>query len=316
MPAQVDSNSPAYWSSGQFHLVNSTGNGPMTSDGADQFHLGPAHSTSIRRINPWPTWIEAAWVDPRGVVFAWYHQEHFGVCPGTNFSVPQIGAALSYDGGESFYDMGAVIASGDGIDCSSRNGYFAGGNGDVSVILDGNQEYFYFFFTNYAGPLETQGIVVARMPFASRFGPVGAVMKYYQGTWSQPGLKGRTTPIYPATVSWQQANSDSFWGPSIHWNTYLQQYVMLLNRSCCSSGFPQQAIYAAFGGADLSNPASWSKPQRILQNMGWYPQVIGHGENGGDTVAGRVARLYIYGHSYWEIVFEKPKETTPDPPQQ
>jgi len=49
---------------------------------------------------------------------------------------------------------------------------------------------------------------------------------------------------------------------------------------------------------------------RILKDTGWYPQVLGIGPEGTDSLAGHVARLYIYGHSRWEIVFKK--ETEPD----
>ncbi|MDE3165683.1 MAG: hypothetical protein KGN36_07755 [Acidobacteriota bacterium] len=304
-PGQTDSNSPSFYLNGQFNQINSIGLGPTLAAGPDQFHLGPAAPVSMTHVNPWPTWIESVWVDPTGVVFAWYHQEHFGVCPGTNFSVPHIGAAISYDGGASFYDMGTIVASGDPIDCSSQNGYFAGGNGDVNVIVDRHNQYFYFFFTNYSGPVENQGVVAARLPFASRWSPIGAVQKYYQGDWTEPGIGGRTTPVFPAKVSWQQPNTNSFWGPSLHWNTYLESYVMLLNHSCCTPGFPQKGIWASYA-TDLSKPASWTKPQRILTDTGWYPQVIGLGPQGTDRRAGRIARLYIYGHSRWEIVFEKP----------
>jgi hypothetical protein len=311
MPAQVDSNSPAWRRNGELHLLNSTGNGPMRSNGADQFHLGTPGPVHINRINPWPTWMESIWVDPDGPIFGWYHQEHFGVCPGTNFSVPQIGAAVSWDGGNSFIDLGTVISSGDLIDCSSQNGYFAGGVGDVSVILDRDQKYFYFYFGNYGGPAESQGVCMARMPYANRFFPAGAVYRYHDGAWNEPGLRGRSTPLLPANVSWQRPDTDAYWGPAIHWNTYLESWVMLLNRSCCASGFPQKGIYISFSN-DPGNPESWSKPTRILKDTGWYPQVLGIGHQGTDSVASRVARLYIYGHSRWEIVFKKPE----DPPDQ
>jgi hypothetical protein len=211
--------------------------------------------------------------------------------------------------------MGAVITSGDGYDCSSQNGYFAGGAGDVSVILDRDKKYFYFFFGVYGGPLDTQGVGVARMPFASRYSQNGAVMKWFAGGWNSPGLNGRITPIFPAKASWQQPNTDAFWGPSVHWNTYLEQYVLLLNHSCCEPGFPQEGIYASYGTNDLSDPSKWSTPTRIMENSGWYPQVLGVGKEGTDRLAGRVARLYISGHSYWNIVFEKPKPPA-DPPDQ
>jgi hypothetical protein len=315
MPAPVDSNSPAYWKDGQFHLLNSTGNGPMRASGAGQFHLGAPERVSINyRIDAWPTWMEAVWVDPSGIIFGWYHQEHFGVCPATNLSVPRIGAAISYDGGDSFQDMGTVIASGDPIDCRSQNGYFAGGQGDFSVILDRGQNFFYFLFSNYAGPVESQGVGIARMPFGSRFSPVGAVSKYYQDTWSEPGVQGRVTPIFPARVSWQRPNANSFWGPAVHWNTYLESYVVLLNLASRTPGFPQDGIYVSFS-ADLSDPGSWTVPTKILDDTRWYPQVLGFGPQGTDTSAGRVARLYTCGQSRWKIVFEKPAATAP-PPQQ
>ncbi len=314
MPGQVDSNSPAYWQNGSFSLLNSTGNGPVRASGNDQFHLGETQRVPINRVTPWPAWMEAVWVDPSGAILGWYHQEHFGLCKGSNLSVPQIGAAISYDGGNTFTDLGAVLSSGDPINCSAQNGYFAGGEGDVSVILDRQRTYFYFFFGHYSGPLEGQGVAVARMPYWSRFDPESAVTKYYAGAWTEPGIGGRVTPIFPARASWMDADADSYWGPSVHWNTYLESFVMLLNRSCCSPGFPQTQIYASFS-ANLEDPASWTQPDAILDDVGWYPQVLGYGPLGTDRHAGRVARLYIYGHSRWEIVFEKPKPEAVPPEQ-
>jgi hypothetical protein len=314
MPAQVDSNSPAYWLEGALHLFNSTWVGLMRSDGADLSQLGIPVNVPMSRVHPWPAWIESVWVDPNGTVFAWYHQEHQGVCPGARLAVPHIGAAISHDGGKSFHDLGAVISSGDPRDCQSQNGYFAGGQGDFSVIPDRNREFFYFLFTNYDGPAASQGVAIARMPFANRYNPLGAVWKYHAGAWTEPGVHGRVTPIFPARVRWQRPDTDSFWGPSVHWNTYLDSYVMLLSHSCCSPGFPQEGIYASFAG-DLSDPSSWTRPRKILQDPDWYPQILGTATGATDTLAGRNPRLYIAGHSRWEIVFEKSASavTTPRP---
>ena len=306
MPAQVDSNSPAFWQGGQMFLFNSTGDGPIRSSGAGQFQLSNLTPAHINLIHPWPAWIEAAWIDSAGgPLFAWYHQEHWGLCAGSRLAVPQVGYAVSYDGGETFLDYGGILESGDPYDCSSQNGYIAGGYGDFSVVLDRQRKFFYFLFTNYAGPVETQGICIARMAFDSRFSPWGAVFKYYNGGWTEPGVGGRVTPIFPARVSWQQANTDSFWGPALHWNTYLQSYVMLLNRSCCSPGFPQKGIYASYS-ATIDDPASWTRPEKLLNDPGWYPQVLGLEPGTTDRLAGRRARLYIYGNSHLEIEFVKP----------
>lgn len=305
MPSQVDSNSPAWRVDGELYLFNSTGDGPVRTFGPNQFHLSTPQSAHIRLINQWPTWIEAVWSDPSGPLLAWYHQEHWGLCPGSRLAVPQIGLAVSWDGGLSFTDYGPILTSGDPYDCSAQNGYIAGGYGDFSVIRDRANQYFYVLFTNYAGPVANQGICAARFSFDRRLTPTGAVMKYYNGGWTEPGIGGKVSAILPAKVSWQKANTDSFWGPAVHWNTYLNSYVMLLNRSCCTTGFPQKGIYISYS-ADLSDPTTWAKPVKLVDDPGWYPQVIGMENDGTDRIAGRRARFYIYGHSHFEIEFKAP----------
>ena len=303
-PSETDSNSPGFRSNGELVVYNSTGMGPVRSAGPDQLHLmesGPV--TPIGSVHR-PYWIESTWVDQDGTVFAWYHHEPTGVCGRQQLTAPEIGALVSHDGGRSFLDLGIVLASGYPVNCFSQNGYFAGGHGDFTVVLGRQRKYFYFLFGNYSGPAETQGVALARMPFDRRSGPFGAVQKYYNGTWQEPGLGGRVTPIFPATVAWEDPGTDSYWGPSVHWNTYLETFVMLLNRSCCSPGWPQEGVYVSFNKS-LSNPAGWSKPVKIVNGGGWYPQVIGRGPTGTDNLAGSVARFYMYGLSNWEIVFQK-----------
>ncbi len=98
---------------------------------------------------------------------------------------------------------------------------------------------------------------------------------------------------------------DAFWGPSVHWNTYLNSYVILLNRACCS-GWTQEGIYIS-EITNLENPSTLSAPHKILSTPYWYPQVIGvdKGAQETDKLAGRVARLYVHGESHWELVFQK-----------
>jgi hypothetical protein len=251
-----------------------------------------------------PYWIEATWTDEDGSIFAWYHHEPAGLCGTSRLTAPEIGALVSSDGGQSFLDLGIVQRSGYGIDCSSLNGYFGGGNGDFTVLLNRRENCFYFLFSNYGGPLEEQGIAIARMPFERRRNPVGAVEKYFQGRWHEPGISGRVTPVFPAAVSWQSEATDAFWGPSVHWNSYLNKYVMLLNHSCCTAGWPQEGVYVSFSDS-LSNPEGWSAPVRIVDGGSWYPQVIGRRPDGTDKFAGHEARFYMFGISTWEIVFDK-----------
>ena len=73
---------------------------------------------------------------------------------------------------------------------------------------------------------------------------------------------------------------------------------------CCSPGWPQEGVYVSFNRS-LSNPAGWSKPVKVYDGGGWYPQVMGYAPNGTDSLAGSTARFYMNGLSTWELVFKK-----------
>src|SRR4029079_9938336 len=105
-----------------------------------------------------------------------------------------------------------------------------------------------------------QGVAVARMRLVDLDQPVGKVWKWRDGGWSEPGLGGRVTPIFAAKIDWHRPDADVFWGPSIHWNTYLQQYVILLNRAK-DANWTQEGVYVSFN-PDLSKPNAWSAPAR------------------------------------------------------
>ncbi len=302
LPGLSDSNSPVHWHDGTFNVIQSAGL-PLISRGPDQTGPLKARAIALDSYRHIPLWIEATWADDDGTIYAWYHHE-VRACNGTHF-VPKIGALVSPNGGEWFRDLGIILESAYAPDCNSPPGYFAGGHGDFTVLLDSSRRYFYFYFSNYSGPWFSQGIAVARMAFADRANPVGRVWKFHRGRWREPGLYGQVTALLPARVAWNRPDTDSFWGPSLHWNTYLNQYVMLLNNSCCEPGWPQEGIYVSFN-PDLSRPYGWTPPQKILDGdqAAWYPQVIGLEPDMTDKVAGQVARFYMSGDSRWEIVFD------------
>ena len=323
LPVRPDGNSATFWSNGAFHVFTSTGQPLMVSTGGSQFTEWDSETVDTTAVAHEPLWVEAA-QRVGDAVFGWYHHEPGGVCGSVPLTSPKIGAVVSYDEGRSVTDLGIVLDSGHPIDCTAKNGFFAGGHGDFSVVPDRQREYFYFFFTNYGGPREEQGICVARLAWEDRFDPAGKVWKYYEGKWEEPGLGGRCTPVFPARVEWQRADTDSFWGPSVHYNTYLRRYVMLLNRSCCEPGWPQEGIYISFSTGPLES-ARWTEPVKLMDGEeigfrpGYYPQVIGiqYGET--DTLVGQRARLYISGISDWIITFSRlaaprPPSTGPQPP--
>lgn len=323
LPTHVDGNSSAFWVDGVLRLFTSTGDPLMLSEATSLFSFWNSQPVDVTKQQYRPLWMEAAWRDEDGTVFGWYHHEPGGVCGSSGLTAPKIGAAVSHDGGRSIQDLGIVLESGDRADCGAKNGFFATGHGDFSVVLDQSREYFYFLFTNYGGPVENQGVVIARLAFADRFSPAGKVQKFYRGLWEEPGLGGQTSPIFPARQAWQQSDADSFWGPSIHWNTHLGRYVILMNRSCCKPGWPQEGVYVTFSAEGRLD--SWTQPKKLLSlsqipiKPGYYPQVIGLEEDGTDTRAGKVARLYVMGSSDWELEFsaasDEAGETEPVPPE-
>jgi hypothetical protein len=311
LPTRVDGNSPAFWRDGRLTMFTSIGMPETISWANDQF--GPWQSETIEGslLDHYPVWVESAWLDTDGVLFAWYHHEPPGVCGnGSLLTAPEIGAAVSFDGGKTMEDLGIILKSGEVPNCNARNGYFAGGHGDFSVIPDREHKFFYFIFSNYAGARDEQGIAVARMAYEDRFGPAGAVWKFREGEWNEPGLGGRVTAIYAANKTWEFEEANSFWGPSVHLNTYLEKYVILMNRACCQQGWLQEGVYISYVD-DLSDQSTWGKPIKLLDGekigfrAGFYPQVIGMEKGETDSVSGWFARLYIQGISNWEIIFSQ-----------
>ena len=314
-PGETDCNSPLHWDGKTLYLFNSAGH-PWRSAGPDLFHLTNSYLRCEydTKANG-GRWIECTWKADDGTLCGWYHNEPTGLCPGTRLTAPRIGAARSSDNGANWHDLGFILeARPNTLRCETTNYYFAGGNGDFSVMADSRREFLYFFISTYAGDVSEQGVAVARMRYADRTSPVGKVWKWHAGAWNEPGLGGRVTPIFPAKVDWHMPDADAFWGPSIHYNTHLRKYVLLLNRTK-DANWSQNGIYVSFND-DLANPLKWSQPDRILTNLRkdeWYPQVVGLNKSNRETdkLAGQTARLFIRGESRWEIHFLNPGEWPP-----
>ncbi len=317
----VDCNNPVHWDGDTMYVFSSIGH-PDRSSGPDVFHLAKpsvrAHFDNETDQTVGGRWIEATYKDHDGLLYGWYHNEPLDVCgPDKRLTAPRIGAVVSTDNGLNWKDLGLVLtAPPDTLDCNTPNRYFAGGNGDFSVILDQQKRYFYFLISTYNRDVAEQGIAIARMAFGDRDSPVGKVFKSCKGAWSEPGLDGHVTPIFPAASTWHREKLDAFWGPSIHYNTHLGQYVILMNRAM-DKNWAQEGIYVTFC-QDLADPRGWTTPVKVYDGRGfvpkhidwWYPQVIGIDATKKETdkLAGRVARFFIRGRSGWEIVFLRPGE--------
>lgn len=321
LTGEADSNSPAVWQRingvQQLVVLTSVAGQPSIATGPRIDRL----SVSVPVVvDPWPgggVWMEAVIQDADGKLYGYYHNENAAqMCPGSAKVIPRIGAARSSDHGLTWEPLGVVLEASPGsYDCVTNDQYFVGGVGDFSVQLDPDSRDLYIFLSQYIKRDSSQGVGVARLAWADRDKPAGKTMVFANGVWlparSFALRNGMTVSFYPSAVPifpviepWNDDDTevDAFWGPSVHWNSYLQQYVMLLNRAR-DTAWRQDGIYVSFARR-LDDPNGWSKPVKILEGGRWYPQVIGVEEGTGtDKVAGRWARLFVGGTSDHLIQF-------------
>jgi hypothetical protein len=325
--SNADSNSPAVWDHidgrQSLFLITSVDGWPTLHIGNElprltartriEFHNSPVHGV----------WMEAIVPDVDGTWYGYYHNElPARVCDDDTRTIPRIGAARSRDFGETWEDLGVILEAPRGWhDCDSPNRYFVGGVGDFSVALDHDQQYLFFFVSQYGDRERTQGVAVGRLPWAYRDQPAGRMSLWWRDATWVPTIRARRgrgeaddapeyaypagVPIYRVQAGWHNTTAvDAFWGPSVHWNTHLQQWVMLLNRAR-DAEWAQEGIYIAFSRS-LSDPNSWSVPQRVIAGGLWYPQVIGLDVGQGtDRLAGEFARFFMGGRSQYFIHFAK-----------
>lgn len=321
LTGDVDSNSPAVWNLAQgrfqFFVMTSFAGLPSTATGASLVRLGTPKPIVME---PWPdggVWMEAVVADEDGTWYGYYHNEvPATACPGSTKMVPRIGAARSSDRGQTWESLGIILeAPRNSYDCITNNRYFVGGVGDLSVQVDHDSRDLYIFFSEYLRTPQQQGVAVARMAWADRDAPAGKLMVWRTRSWIPASRAMMTSgdltlayqaalPIFSLELPFHDNDTavDVFWGPSVHWNTYLEQYVMLLNRAQ-DENFRQGGVYVSFAPR-LDDPRLWSDPQKILNGGKWYPQVIGlEGGVGTDKIAGETARFFMSGSSEHLIHF-------------
>lgn len=329
-PSETDSNSPAVWQliDGQwvFSLFNSVNGQPALSRGPELTRLTRTTRPAFAGVAPeGGVWFESVIRDADSW-YGFYHNERvIAGCGGPTKVLPRIGMARSDDFGATWVDLGAIIeAPSDTNRCTTRNFYFVGGVGDLSVLLDPDRLFAYVYYSQYIEAEGRMGVVAARLAWGDRDQPSGRVDIWADGAWTPPvwhdapsdtgddpppasvGMWAfpAASPFFASVNRWDDATPgvDVFWGPSIHWNTAIQSYVMLLNRAT-GDKFDPGGIYVSFAER-LDEPDGWSPPQLLLRGGAWYPQVIGLDPTvGSDTLAGGVARFFMSGTSAHLIVF-------------
>jgi hypothetical protein len=320
LPADIDSSNPAVWALvdgvARLFVVSSWGGIPVRASGPSLEALSEDGPVAFISHPGHGVWMEAIIPDDLGVWYGYYHHERPAEqCGRPDRQLPRIGAMRSSDHGRTWEDLGIVLDAPPGsAACNSGNRYVLGGIGDVTAALDADARDVYLYFSQYTREGSTQGVAAARIAWADRDTPAGKAMVWSHGAWLPARENAAAdggweypsgTPLVPSNRPFHDRTgaNDVFWGASIHWNTYLERYVMLLNRAK-DDQFGQDGIYVAFSAT--LDPSDWSAPARILAGGSWYPQVIGS-ENGvgTDRTAGRRARFFMTGRSERMIEFER-----------
>ncbi len=244
-------------------------------------------------------WIEAFWQEPGGALHGWFHGEE-PACGAAKLSIPHLGRIVSEDGGQTWRCRGDLLRLPSELaDCSWRNGFFAGGYGDLSALPDRAARMLYVFFSSYHPDQSAQGVCVLRLPTEDLSAPPAL----WTGTGWSAGRDVRPKPIWPTPRGWHQADPDGFWGPAVHYNRALDAFVMLLNRTAGGAGdLLQEGVYASVNRR-LDDPEGWSPPLQIVRGGAWYPQAVGLQEGCGDTEVAGAGRFFMAGFSAWEIEF-------------
>ncbi|MEZ5291888.1 MAG: hypothetical protein R2745_12450 [Vicinamibacterales bacterium] len=329
-PNSTDSNSPAVWELGDgawtLSLFNSFNGHPEVSRGASLPRLTRAERPAFAGAAPeGGYWFESVIRDADSW-YAFYHQERPGVvCVESGKMWVRIGLARSGDRGATWTDLGPVLETpASTTRCDTRDIFFVGGVGDFSVMLDPDRQYAYLYYPQYVEADGLTGVSAARMAWADRDDPVGRVDVWADGAWipprevfdegdpDEPDAPAApigwdhplATPLLPSANRFDDARPgvELYWGPSLHWNTSIDSYVMLLNKAV-NEAWDQGGVYVSFN-TRLDRPDGWSAPTLLVRGGQWYPQVIGLDPTlGTDSLAGGVARFFMAGKSSHLVVF-------------
>ena len=320
-PAEVDCSTPMVWDlvdgSWTLFAIASWGGLPVLVHGPQLDRLQRDGPITMVRHPGNGIWMEAIVPDEGGAWYGFYHHEvPADMCGRTDQTILNIGLARSRDRGVTWENLGMILdGPRDTQACGSLNRFQLGGVGDPSVILDADHRYLYVYFSQYGKDPSQQGVAIARMPWGNRDEPAGQLAVLQDGIWLPARQVDRGsgpeweypsgTALVPVGNPWHNGDFDvdAFWGASIHWNTYLERYVMLLNRAK-NEDFDNEGIYISYSPT-LDDPHAWSTPTKLINGGLWYPQVAGLEEGGTDRQAGQRARFFLGGRSSFYIQFSR-----------
>jgi hypothetical protein len=202
--------------------------------------------------------------------------------PGGGFD-SSIGLARSTDGGASWSFLGEIIRSSTapgactvGVDA---------GSGMTALREEAGVEYLYIWVKDRVSCGQINSLAAARSPLSDVFaaaanGTVSTWTKYYNSSWTEPGIGGLSTDLWP-----QPGDPFKTFG-SVSWNTYLEKYILVVTR------FHPQPLVWRLEMLESSDGLTWSAPQTVAQDglELFYPSIVGLDQD--PSVTGQAFHLY------------------------
>ena len=144
--------------------------------------------------------ISGVYQHPDGRLFGFYHAEDHEVLPETS-GWPQsfyasVGAAVSVDGGESWKKLGPVVTSAKPKTWAANERHLGRGAGFPSVVVSRDGTHLLLYYSELS-LVENRGvqIFVARADLGRGAPLPGTFVKYFEASFSEPGLGGRESPV-------------------------------------------------------------------------------------------------------------------------
>ncbi len=164
--------------------------------------------------------------DESGKLYGFYHAEDHTDMPTMETGIPGfyacIALTLSEDNGKTWKKVGPVITSSKPKGWYAYEGQADFGIGEPSTVVSKDGRYLYAYYTSHSR-VDNRGVQIcmARVDLDRNAPLPGTWYKYYEGSFSEPGIGGRDSVV----VSAKHLDEAEAVYPHVVYSEYLDLYI-------------------------------------------------------------------------------------------